>query len=269
MNKIFFSNKSSRQLMMKLFFLILLLSFGNNLRAQSNIYYMIFSTSGNIYLSVNKTKTLAQMGDKLVQSNILIIEDGIINLLDHNNKRITINKKGNYTFDEISNLFIEANASLTNKYLTFIWENMNHTHEQIQQKAGVERTDFITFAPLDSAIILSDTLRLKFVNPKHKYVSLIIFDTIGKAVFMLQTDSNLIVLTKSESSWWKSGFYNWIIKSAENDDICSLHFFIPEEKALYSYAKEWKQIQNAINQLPESERSTVIDDILKMTKWIW
>ncbi len=262
-------NKPGYQYTMKVFVIISLMLFTIGTKGQSGDYYMVFSTSGSVYHSINKQKSPVQRGDKFIKNNLLVVDEGIINLLDNNCKRVTISKKGVYSFQDVRLLFDKANSSLTNKYLTLVWEKMNESHEIVQHKAGVERGYVNDFFPSDSSVILSDTLWLRFDNPGRQTHNLEIIDDSAKLVYSEVTDSNQVIIIKSVCPWWSAGYYTWIIKSPGQREKDIFHFYIPDETERNKYKNEWNEILMLVKTLPESERNNILKELQDKYKWVW
>ncbi|MCX6258349.1 MAG: hypothetical protein NTW49_10710 [Bacteroidia bacterium] len=250
-----------------LFFALTVLAV-TSMSAQNTGFFMIFSASGEATLTRNGVLLAQPAREKLANGNILHIGNGTVVLLDKNNKRVTITKQGDYSFTDIQHLFEQANASIANKYLVYIWEKMANVTVNASRKGGVVRGENEFLFPPDSAVVFSDTLVFKYLNQEGLRWKLSIEDISEKLITEYYSAGSLIIITKPAANWWKPGTFKWNLNIPGEKSSGPCLFTIADAAARKAFLTEWKQITEAVSGLPKEEQEKTLKLIIELKKWV-
>lgn len=225
---------------MKLFCFAFLLSFSLLFETQASSDLLIFNADGNVALTRDNISIEKLQGEKLLEGDILNISDGNITLINLNNKRITIDKPGNYTYKDVSLLMQKAEASLTNRYFIFVWKKMNTENKQVNKPGGVVRGEGIETYPFDSAIVLSDSIEFLVTNRPDIEYSLIIKSEKFKVLDQYEISNSLVIAT-SDFDDGNTGKYYWQIEAQFEKGPKMKCFFIPDAETKKILLAEYLQ----------------------------
>ncbi len=225
---------------MKLYILTALLFCSFLINAQSNQELLFFNSSGYVQLVRGDTMIKNIQGEKFLQNDLLRIISGDATIINLNNKRVTIKKSGNYKYDDILALMQHAESSLSNKYFVYVWDKMSDHKKNVNQPGGVIRGDgFITF-PLDSIIILADTIRFCINNESDGDYQLIIKSDNHKIIKQnpIRTNQTLNILDINKG---KPGNYYWEIEVPYIKGTDIKYFIIPGKDAKNKLIEEYNK----------------------------
>jgi len=236
--------------------------------AQNSGFFMIYSMKGEATLIRNNVQLSLPRGERFVEGDILNLKHGTVVLLDKTNKRVNIDKQGEYSFPEIKHLFELANSSIGNKYLVFVWDKMAHASVSTSKKGGVVRGENEFLFPPDSGIVFSDTLVFKYLNQEGIRWKLIIRDISAKVLAEYNSAGSLVIITKPTAEWWKPGMYEWILNIPGEEPSGPYQFTIADIAARNAFLTEWKSITAAVSGLPEEDQEQTLRQILELKKWV-
>lgn len=111
---------------MKLFISFLLVLLFNNVLA-TDISFVVYHIKGNA--KKNTAKTVLVKGDKIMQSEMLVLGDkSSIMLICSNYKVIQIDKPGKYPIKNLLQLCDKNQASISSTYFKYVWDQFTHPH---------------------------------------------------------------------------------------------------------------------------------------------
>ncbi|RLD43998.1 MAG: hypothetical protein DRI86_08580 [Bacteroidetes bacterium] len=225
---------------MKLYILSVLLFCSFVVNAQSNQELLFFNSNGYVQLVREDTIIKNIQGEKFLQNDLLRIISGDATIINLNNKRVTIEKSGNYNYNDVLALMQHTESSLSNKYFVYVWDKMSDHKKNINKPGGVIRGDgFITF-PMDSVIILSDTVRFCINNESGGDYQLIIKSDNHNIIKQNPIGEN-ITLNIRDINEGKPGKYYWEIKIPFGKPPAKKYFIIPNEKTKNEMLAEYKK----------------------------
>lgn len=250
---------------MKWFYLLISFLLNCGLAANEHMELLIFNSEGRVeVIHENDTLNMPQ-SEILHEADWLKIIDGSITIINRNNKRITLDKQGSYPYSAIEELMHEAEASLSNRYFVMVWEKMNHGHDEGNQAGGVVRGKYFNCEPIDSVIILSDSIEFWINNNADLENTLFITDSEYKPVKQYKfTDA--ITIAVSDIRNGKSGWYSWIIKLPFDNGPEQRCFLIPNENTRSNLLNKLERETENFSAFNAEIKSQLIQEYLKSNK---
>ncbi|MEO6540051.1 MAG: hypothetical protein ABIN74_03625 [Ferruginibacter sp.] len=236
--------------------------------AQDASDILIFSFEGEVMISRNKMMIPCTRAERIVAKDIIHVKKGVISLIDRNLKRVTLEKKGNYSYRQIVKYFSLANASLENLFLLQVLDKMAHKPNSVSYAGGVIRGTTGANHPMDSAIILSDSIRFVFANREKIELTFTLVDEDRNVLFSKETTDSLVVLKKQDAGWWKPGSYSWEATTPDKMGSAERRFFIPKPDEQARYLYDYYRLKIAFPAFSLNTRNQLIDEILTLNKWI-
>ncbi len=236
--------------------------------AQNTADMLVFSVEGDAVIMRNKISTPCKRADKILAADIIQLKKGTVSLVDRKLKRVTLEKKGNYTYLQLVNQFKLANASLENKFLLQVLDKMTHKAEAVSLAGGVVRGTRTKSFPIDSAFILSDFIQFKFSNPAKQKLTFFLSDEEHHVLFSKETKDSLLVIKRSTATWWKPGAYFWEAAAPGKDGTSETVFFIPADEERARFLNEYKQLKKSFAGFPLKIRNQLMEEVLMEYKWV-
>lgn len=205
---------------------ILMLVFGFSVSGQQG-ELLIYNASGDVQVKRNQTVIRNFAGEKLLPGDVVTLSTGSITIISRDEKRVTLDKKGTYSYLQVQKMIRNASASASVRYFIMVWEAMKSQNVTTNAPGGVVRGDEPSRLPSDSATILSDTIIFFFRNPGNQTV---VFRLLNQKFKVLLTDTltdsvKTLPLTLRDSL--SAGKYYWEISNPFTPPV-RWHFFIPE-----------------------------------------
>lgn len=236
--------------------------------AQPAVEILVFSAEGDIKISRNKTMIPCKRAEKILPVDIINLKKGTVTLVDRNLKRVSLEKKGKYSYMQIVKQFSFANASLENRFLILVLDKMNHKTEPVSYGGGVVRGTPNTMLPMDSVIILSDSIRFVFSNPRKLKFTFFLSDEEHHILFSKEITDSLLVLKKQNAGWWKPGAYFWEAGTGNVQGTAEKTFFIPQNDDRAGFINDYYRLKNAFPAFSLKTRNQLIDEILTLNRWV-
>ena len=236
--------------------------------AQDASDILIFSAEGDVMISRNKMMVPCKRADKILAADIIHVNKGTISLVDKNLKKVTLEKKGKYSYKQIVKYFSLANASLENRFLLQVLDKMAHRTKPVSYAGGVVRGEPGASQPMDSALILSDSIRFIFPNPGKQKFTFFILDEEHKVLFSKETTDSLLVLQKYNADWWKPGTYSWEAGTLDKQGTTEKRFFVPKHDEQAGFLYDYYRLKNAFPAFSLKARNELIDEILTLNRWV-
>ena len=250
---------------MKLYILIALLFCSFLVNAQSNQELLFFNSSGYVQLVRGDTMIKNIQGEKFLQNDLLRIISGDATIINLNNKRITIKKSGNYKYDDILALMQHAESSLSNKYFVYVWDKMSDHKKNVNQPGGVIRGDGFTTSPMDSIIVLADTIRFCIINESDGDFNLIIKSDDHKIIAQYPIRNN-VSLNIHDINGGKPGKYYWEVEFPFGRGPDAKYFIIPDRNIYDKKINEYKEALLSFSVFDDKLRNLLIEEYMKYNK---
>ena len=236
--------------------------------AQNAADMLIFSVEGDAVLIRNKISMPCKRADKILAADIIQVKKGTVSLVDRNLKRVTLEKKGKYSYLQIADKFKLANASMENKFLLQVLDKMTHKAEAVSYAGGVVRGNRNTTLPMDSAFILSDFIHFAFPNPAKQKLTFFLSDEERHVLFSKETKDSLLVINRATASWWKPGAFFWEAATRGKDGTSETIFFIPTDKERARLLTEYNGLKKSFAGFPLKIRKQLMDEVLMKYRWV-
>lgn len=236
--------------------------------AQAGTDILVFSVQGDVTIKRGKNIIPCKRADKIVAGDIVQVKKGELSLVSRNLKRVTLEKKGSYAYQQITKQFDRANASLENRFLVQVIDKMTHKPGEVAYAGGVVRGTKGAKQPMDSAIILSDIIRFSFSNPARQQLTFFILDETQQVVHNVKTSDSSLVIKKSTAAWWKPGTYSWEAVTVDKQGTAEQAFFIPEKEECNRIQTSYEQLQKSFSSFPLSIRKQLMEEVKKENRWV-
>jgi len=253
---------------MRTLFLVLLLAAAASLTAQPDQGYMIFQTEGTVTLVHAGASKLKPDGLRFVAGDQLTVRKGWATFLDRDLKRVTVKEDADLSFEEVEGLFKKATASLENKYLVMMWEQMNAHESHTSVKGGVVRASGMLFFPFDSAVLLTDNVTFRFFNPERDELRLLIKDSRHVVLHSITLSDSLFRAEAVLSRLERNQVYFWTIHDGKTADNPDFMFFLPSLEGLMEINVTIETMRSSLLDIPEPERTALLDGIIRMNRWL-
>jgi hypothetical protein len=245
------------------FFLALAIS----LNAQPGQGYMIFQTEGKVSLIRDGMAHERPDGKSFVEGDAVRISAGWATFLDEGMKRVTVKEEGTISYEEVKALFKKATASLENKYLVYMWEKMNEKEEHTSKKGGVVRGEEFLFFPFDSAILLNPEWCFTYYNPEKIRAILLVKDAGHTLKYPVQSADSLVCFSLAKSPL-EPGVYFWNVSIPGAPTVQDRMMIIPTEAEKTAIMQEIENLGTQLKDIPEPERTSLVNDIVRMNHWL-
>lgn len=149
--------------------LIIILILGNlfcNVIAQTK-NFKVFYSNGNAFVITGKQKKAAERDMTIIEGQILKLEiKTSVILVASNGTALPICLAGSYSFKNLLHLLDENNKSLTNRYFTYVVQEMTEAHEKPEDKitGGVYRAEKLMYMPFDSCLVIQNGILFSWIH---------------------------------------------------------------------------------------------------------
>lgn len=250
---------------MKVLFFTCILFIWLVLEVKADSDLLIFNTDGNVSITRDNNSLDELQGKKFLEGDVLHITDGSITIINKNNKRIAVDKPGTYKYDDVDKLMQKAEASLTNRYFVLVWKKMNKESEQVNKPGGVVRGEEFETLPLDSVIILSDSIEFQIPNKSDLEYSLIIKSEKYKELVQYDIWNSLKVNIQDISNG-KPGKYYWEIKFPFGKGPDTKYFIIPDSSTYNKLINEYNDALGSFSVFDDKLRKSLMEEYKKFNK---
>lgn len=241
--------------------------------AQSNL--LIFNTSGEIFLKRGKNLISMPIGELFLEEDYLIIINGSATIINRENKRISLNESKNYNYKEISEMMGKAEASITNRYFSYVWEKINKSKKDVNLPGGVIRSYEILYEdeykvynaisiPVDGARLLCE--RIYFVFDKEDDYKLSIYSEELKLIKKYKSNNNEIILNINEINNAEPGLYYWEINPKIDEIGNRRSFIIPDEETFNKLKEEYNKTINDFESFDNTISSLLISEYFEQNQ---
>ena len=236
--------------------------------AQNAADILVFSVEGDVAINRNKMMMPCKRADKILAADIIDVKKGAVSLVDRNLKRVSLEKKGKYSYQQIVKQFEFANASLSNRFLVQVLDKMTHTTGPVSKAGGVVRGTRSATLPIDSAVILSDLIRFVFPNPGKQKFSFFLMDEEHNVLFSKETKDSFLVLKRETCPWWKPGVYFWEAATPDKQGTAEKSFIIPADEERARFLNEYNELKKSFAGFPIKIRNQLMNEVLMEYKWV-
>ena len=236
--------------------------------AQNAADMLVFSVDGDVTINRNKITRPCKRADKILTADIIDVKKGTVSLVDRKLKRVSLEKKGKYSYQDIVNQFALANASLSNKFLVQVLDKMTHKTGPVSKAGGVVRGTRSATLPIDSAIILSDLIRFVFPNPGKQKFSFFLMDEEHNVLFSKETKDSFMVINRAASPWWKPGVYFWEAATPNKQGTAEKAFIIPAGEDRARLLTDYNELKKSFAGFPLKIRNQLMDEVLMEYRWV-
>jgi hypothetical protein len=236
--------------------------------AQHAADILVFSVEGDVTISRNKITIPCKRADKILTADIIDVKKGTVSLVDRNMKRVSLEKKGKYSYQQIVKQFEFANASLANRFLVLVLDKMIHKTGPVSKPGGVVRGTRSATLPVDSAVILSDLIRFTFPNPGKQKLTFFILDQEHHVLFSKKITDSLLVIKKQTAPWWKPDAYFWEAAAPGKDGTSETIFFIPADEERARLLSEYNELKRSFAGFPVKIKNQLMDEVLREYRWV-
>lgn len=236
--------------------------------AQNAADILVFFVEGDVKINRHKITLPCKRADKILAADIIDIKTGSVSLVDRNLKRVTLEKKGKYSYRQIADQFKMANASLSNKFLVQVLDKMTHHSESVSKAGGVVRGTRNASLPIDSAVILTEAIRFTFTNMGKQALTFFILDEEHHVLFSKKTTGNRLAVKKENAAWWKPGTYFWEAAAPGKDGTAENIFFIPADEERLRLLSEYNDLKKSFASYPAKVRKQLMDEVLTQYRWV-
>lgn len=227
--------------------------------------YFIFQFEGDIQILSAGIAIPCQMDYEIKDRDSIQIRHGWITLIDGEVKRVTLDKPGSYSPQEIQSYFLKAKASRENKFLSYLYKKMKATPpEDGMQKGGVVRGEEESAFPQDSSVILGQAVRFEFKSGGELPVLFSLKDQKGDLLLQKETtDSTLII--RNDLGWCAFGTYIWTLHYANKMEVRRF-FIVPDEAQRKQLLDEIAYLKNSFPDLPVYVRERILEEYVRDRK---
>lgn len=254
--------------MKKFISIIIILFLPLAMLAQAGTDILVFSVQGDVMIKRGKNIIPCKRADKILTGDIVQLKKGELSLVSRNLKRVTLEKKGTYSYQQIVQQFNRANASLENRFLVQVIDKMTHKSGEVAYAGGVVRGTRGAMQPMDSAIILADVIRFSFSNPNNQQLHFFILNEEHQVLYTAQTTDSVFVMQKGKAAWWKPGTYFWEAVTLDKQGIAEQSFFIPATEERNRLLTNYNQLQKSFSKFPAGIRKQLMNEVLMENRWV-
>ena len=234
------------------------------LNAQSDSELLFFNSSGHVILVRGELVIKKIQGESFQKNDVLKIIGGDVTIINLNNKRITLEESGTYSFDDIYTIMQQVESSLTNRYFVYVWHKMNKDDKQTNQPGGVIRGDGFVTLPSDSIIVLTDNIKFSINNESGSDYDLIIKSN-NNIIEQYPIRENL-TLSILDIVDGQPGKYYWEIKVPFGSSPDKKYFIIPDDKTRNILLEEYKKTISEFSIFDKDLQTLLIDEYLSDKK---
>ncbi len=236
--------------------------------AQAGTDILVFSVQGDVMIKRGKNIIPCKRAYKILVGDIIQLKKGELSLVSRNLKRVTLEKKGSYSYQQIVKHFDRANASLENRFLVQVIDKMTKKSGEVAYAGGVVRGTRGAMEPMDSAIILSDLIRFYFSNSNNQQLHFFILNEDRKVLFTSLTTDSSFVIQRSKAGWWKPGTYFWESVALDKQGTAEQSFFIPQINELDDFINEYIKLKRCFAAFPSVISIQLMEEVLLEKKWV-
>lgn len=243
---------------------ILTLGYGFSVSGQ-NGELLIYNASGDVYLKRNQTVIRNFTAEKLVPGDVITIGTGSMTIISRDEKRVTLDKKGSYSYLQVQQMIKKAGASTSVRYFIMVWESMKGQNTSINAPGGVVRGDEPSRLPYDSATILSDSIIFFFRNPGNQPVTFRLLNQKFRPLLSDTLTDSLKTLSLTHQDSFPSGKYYWEISNPFTPPA-RWHFIIPDPTRKQQLIYDFQVFMKDIQRFSSEEKKKLIDAYMQIQK---
>ncbi|MFZ4547263.1 MAG: hypothetical protein ACOYN4_07505 [Bacteroidales bacterium] len=234
--------------------IILLFLLASNIAAQNNPLKVFFSQGSVFVLSGNKKIPITPEMTITESNSILIDKNSSLILIAHDGKVLSLNDPGKYSFNNLLSIQTKSNKSLTNRYFTYVAQQMTQAHEVKKENisGGVFRGELLMCLPLDSCLIIQDSFSFswyKGISSSRLYLT--ICKKNNKIIFSeLFSDTSFIYNVKPK---FNDQDFVWSVGYEPNQiyEINNRTFTVASLVTSQRLKKELRELESITNLPPE------------------
>lgn len=199
---------------------MLVLSFlSASLNAQES-EYKIFYFSGTPKV-VNNSKETALVRDSYISAKSVLKIPANSYVVVTNKKEVPmgISNAGSYSIADLNKIYQNVgNSNLTQEFFDYIANNMIQEDQKVRRSGGVYRAvGDILKTPFDEAIVISEEIKLDWVNPNGKELYLKIYDAENwEQPYNLRTNDSTFTVKFDQTKFEKGKQYAWTVYHDED-----------------------------------------------------
>ncbi|AFU68183.1 hypothetical protein P700755_001246 [Psychroflexus torquis ATCC 700755] len=206
--------------------LIIILSCNTLVLAQDSL--CVFKTKGIVLIeSINIKKSLIKGDFIKPKSNLSVLPNSEISVIDANGHIYFINKAGDYSFNELYKYEkTKQGSNLTSDYFKYIWSELLDKGSNKAIIAGVYRGGILMKFPRDSSKIYNSKITLKWdlvENEKLYYVFLKNIAT--NEILKIESNGSRVSLYKNQHIFSEGTQFDWAVSTSEFPNVKNLYFF--------------------------------------------
>jgi hypothetical protein len=205
---------------LKYFAVLLGLSFLSvSINAQES-EYKVFYFSGSPKAVINSKET-ALVRDTYISSKSVLKVPANSYVVLTNKKEVPmgISNPGSYSIADLNKIYQNVgNSNLTQEFFDYIANNMIQEDQKVRRSGGVYRAvGDILKTPFDEAIVITNEIKLDWVNPNAKTLYLKIYDAeTWEQPFNMETTDSTYTVVFDESKFVKGKQYAWTVYHGED-----------------------------------------------------
>ena len=152
-----------------------------------NNNFKVFYSQGNAIIITGKQKKPAQRDMTIKDGQVLKLEKNTsVILIATDGTALPLSFAGSYPFKNLLKLLDENSKSLTNRYFTYVVQEMAEAHEKPEDKltGGVYRAEKLMRMPFDSCLVIQDSIRFSWAHGvSSDLLFLTLWDQNGRNIF--------------------------------------------------------------------------------------
>lgn len=198
------------------------------------------ASNSDEYVSV-KTGVRIFPGDKIIITG----DNAYIGLVSDAGKTVEISKSGVYNADDLSAGLVQADASLAEKYVKFLMDDMSKSDESIARnmeftgsvERSIENSDIVVFLPETTKIVSNEASVIWFPKSDFGQYTLEIKNLFDEVVYTQSTKDTRVAIDFSTIDLNEGEIYKLQIKAdGGSSSIVTLH--VPESGEMETYTAD-------------------------------
>ena len=233
---------------------LVLMTFGGKAVAQSDSL-RIFYSNGNAHVITGGLKKAVQRDMFIVKGQVLKLgKNSSVILIATNGTALPLYSEGSYPFKKLLRLLYENSSSLTNRYFTYVVQQMTETHEKPEDKltGGVYRAEKLMYMPFDSCLVIQNRIRFSWMHSESsEMLFLSIREQYSKDFLSIPLrDTTYTYETKPGNS---DRIYNWSVGSEPEhaSNVATRIFTVASMATVDRLKRERAEIEKNLHHEPE------------------
>jgi len=182
--------------------------------------YKIFYFSGSPKVVVNNKETpLVRDSYISTKSSLKVPANSYVVLTNKKEVPMGISTPGSYSIADLNKIYQNVgNSNLTEEFFDYIASSMIEEDQKVKRSGGVYRAvGDILKTPFDEAIIITDAVKLDWVNSSGKTLYLKIYDAeTWEQPYNLETTDSTYTVVFDESKFVRGKQYAWTVYHGED-----------------------------------------------------